>query len=135
MVKVKLIEKIKDKNGYLKREVKSEKEIKKNKDYKTFISELSKAFSIPKNKIILMVLTEDEDEFPINGQEDLNSYIGETKEFMIIIDDSMKIKSSKKIKEKNSDSDKDDDKNDNDNDNDSNKDGDEKNEEEDEDEG
>ena len=130
MIKVKLIEKTKNKNGDSKREVKIEKEIKKNKDYKTFISELSKAFSIPKDKVILMVLTKDDDEYPINDQEDLNSYLEEAKEFMIIMEEgSIKTKPDKKIKEKekkNSDSDKDDDKNDND----SNKDKDEKKEDE-----
>ena len=52
MVKVKLIEKKKDKNGDTKREVQIEKEIQINKDYKAFISELSKVFSIQKNKFM-----------------------------------------------------------------------------------
>ena len=114
MIKVKLIEKIKDKSGDSKREVKSEKEIKKSKDYKTFISVLSKAFSIPKNKFILIVLTEDEDEYPINDQEDLNSFIEEAREFMIIMEESsQETKSSNKSKKNektNSNSDIDDDK-------------------------
>ena len=46
MIKVKLIVKSKDKNGDTKREVLEEKEIRKNKDLKSFLSELSKAFSI-----------------------------------------------------------------------------------------
>ena len=50
MIKVKLVQKIIDKNGDSKREVKSKKVIKKNKNYKSFINELSKAFSIPRNK-------------------------------------------------------------------------------------
>ena len=114
MIKVKLIEKIKDKSGDSKREVKSEKEIKKSKDYKTFISVLSKAFSIPKNKFILIVLTEDEDEYPINDPEDLNSFIEEAREFMIIMEESsQETKSSNKSKKNektNSNSDIDDDK-------------------------
>ena len=130
MIKVKLIEKKKDKSGDTKREVKMEKEIKKSKDYKTFISELSKVFSIPKNKFILKVWTEDEDEYPINNQEDLNSYLEEAKEFLIIMEDGLEktksTKEEKKKEKKNSDSDKDDDKNDND----SNKDKDEKKEDE-----
>ena len=101
MIKVKLIEKKKDKSGDTKREVKMEKEIKKSKDYKTFISELSKVFSIPKNKFILKVWTEDEDEYPINNQEDLNSYLEEAKEFLIIMEDGLeKTKSTKKKKKK-----------------------------------
>ena len=130
MIKVKLIEKTKDKSGDLKRVPKSEKEIKKNENYNDFISEISKAFSIPKNKFILKVLTEDEDDYAINDQEDLDSYIEEAREFWIIMEEgSEKTKSSKKAKEeekKNNDSDKDDDKNDNDN----NKDGDEKKDDE-----
>ena len=115
MIKVKLFEKKKDKNGETKREVKSEKEIKKKKDYKAFINELSKAFSI-KNKFILMVLTEDDDEVPINNQEDLDSNFEEAKEFRIIIEEgSLKTKPTKKTKPKDSDSDDDDDKNGNDN--------------------
>ena len=31
-----------------------------------------------------MALTEDEDEYPINDQDDLDSYIDEVKEFLII---------------------------------------------------
>lgn len=82
MVKVKLIEKTKNKNGNIKREVKSEKEIKKNKSYKNFMSELSNSFSTPKNKFILIALTEEEeDENPINGQDDLDSYIEGLKNF------------------------------------------------------
>ena len=130
MIKVKLIEKTKDKSGDLKRVPKSEKEIKKNKNYNSFISEISKAFSIPKNKFVLKVLTEDDDDYAINDQEDLDSYIKEAREFLIIMEEgSEKTKSSKKAKEeemKNDDSDKDDDKNDNDN----NKDGDEKKDDE-----
>ena len=57
MIKVKLIVKSKDKNGDTKREVLEEKEIRKNKDLKSFLSELSKAFSIPKNKFILIYLS------------------------------------------------------------------------------
>lgn len=53
MIKVRLIKRKKDKNGDSKREVLKEKEIRINKDYSSFISELSKAFSIPKNKIML----------------------------------------------------------------------------------
>ena len=86
MVKVKLIQKIKDKNGDLKREVKSEKEIKKNKNFNNFITELSDIFNIPKNKVKLMSLTEDEDELAINDQDDLDSYLKEIKEFMIIME-------------------------------------------------
>ncbi len=129
---IKLIEKTKNKNGDIKREVKSEKEIKKNKSYKNFMSELSNSFSIPKNKFILIALTEEEDENPINDQDDLDSYIEEAKEFLIIMEEgSIKTKPDKKTKEnkkdkKNSDSENDDDKNDND----SNKDGDEKKEDE-----
>jgi len=101
MVKVKLIEKTKNKNGNIKREVKSEKEIKKNKSYKNFMSELSNSFSIPKNKFILIALTEEEDENPINGQDDLDSYIEEAKEFLIIMEEgSIKTKPDKKTKEK-----------------------------------
>ena len=122
MIKVKLFEKKKDKNGETKREIKSEKEIKKKKDFKTFTSELSKAFSIPK-KFVLMVLTEDGDEYPINDQEDLNSYFEEAKEFRIIMEEgSLKNKQTKKTKGKDSDSENEDDKKDND----SNKDGGEK---------
>ena len=84
MFKVKLIQKTRNENGDSKREFKSEKQIKKNKNYKNFINELSKAFTIPINKIILMALTEDEDEYPINDQDDLDSYIDEAKEFLII---------------------------------------------------
>ena len=101
MVKVKLIEKTKNKNGNIKREVKSEKEIKKNKSYKNFMSELSNSFSIPKNKLIVIALTEEEDENPINGQDDLDSYIEEAKEFLIIMEEgSIKTKPDKKTKEK-----------------------------------
>ena len=84
MFKVKLIQKTRNKNGDSKREVKSEKQIKKNDNYQSLINELSKIFNIPINKIILKVLTEDEDEYPINDQEDLDSYIDEAKEFLII---------------------------------------------------
>ena len=84
MYKVKLIQKTRNINGDSKREFKSEKQFKKNKNYKAFINELSKAFTIPINKIILMVLTEDEDEYPINDQEDLDCYLDEAKEFLII---------------------------------------------------
>ena len=96
------------------------------------MSELSNSFSIPKNKFILIALTEEEDENPINDQDDLDSYIEEAKEFLIIMEEgSIKTKPDKKTKEnkkdkKNSDSENDDDKNDND----SNKDGDEKKEDE-----
>ena len=86
MVKVKLIQKFKDKNGDLKREVKSEKEIKKNKNFNNFITELSDIFNIPKNKVKLMSLTEDDDEYAINDQDDLDSYLKEIKEFMIIME-------------------------------------------------
>jgi len=88
MIEVKLVQKIIDKNGDSKREVKSKKVIKKNKNYKSFINELSKAFSIPRNKyeIILKVVTEEEDEYPIKNQEDLDSYIKDAKEFMIILE-------------------------------------------------
>ena len=88
MIEVKLVQKIIDKNGDSKREVKSKKVIKKNKNYKSFINELSKAFSIPRNKyeIILKAVTEEEDEYPIKNQEDLNSYIKDAKEFMIILE-------------------------------------------------
>jgi len=130
MVKVKLIEKKKDKNGDTKREVQIEKEIQINKDYKAFISELSKVFSIQKNKFMLIGLTEDEDEYPFNNQEDMNSYLEEVKEFMIIMEEgSAKAKSDKKTIEKekkNNDSENEDNKKDNDND--SNKDGDDKKE-------
>jgi len=90
MIKVKLVQKIIDKNGDSKREVKSKKVIKKNKNYKSFINELSKAFSIPRNKyeIILKAVTEEDDEYPIKNQEDLNSYIKDAKEFMIILENS-----------------------------------------------
>ena len=84
MYKVKLIQKTRNINGDSKREFKSEKQFKKNKNYKDFINELSKAFIIQINKIILMVLTEDEDEYPINDQDDLDSYIDEAREFLII---------------------------------------------------
>ena len=86
MIKVILFQKIIDKSGDSKRVFKSEKEIKKNKNYKNFINELSKAFIIPKNKFILMALTHDEDEYPINNQEDLDSYLEEAKKFMIILE-------------------------------------------------
>jgi len=90
MIEVKLVQKIIDKNGDSKREVKSKKVIKKNKNYKSFINELSKAFSIPRNKyeIILKAVTEEDDEYPIKNQEDLNSYIKDAKEFMIILENS-----------------------------------------------
>ena len=113
MIKVKLIEK-KNKSGEIEREVKSEKEIKKNKNYEKFISELSKAFPISEKKFILMVFTEEEDEYPIENQEDLDDYFDNAKEFTIIMEEgSAKSKSSKKSKEKekNSDSDNDDDNN------------------------
>ena len=32
-------------------------------------------------------MTEDEDEFPVNDQEDLDEYLVETKEFMVIMDE------------------------------------------------
>ena len=132
MFKVKLIEKKKDKNGDSKREVKSEKEIKINKDYNKFISELTKVFSIPKNKIILMALTNDDDEVAINDQDDLVSNMEETKEFIIIMEEgSVKIKSDKKPNKKEkdgNDSENDDIKNDK-NDNNNNKDGNEKGDE------
>ena len=85
-----MVQKIIDKNGDSKREVKSKKVIKKNKNYKSFINELSKAFSIPRNKyeIILKAVTEEDDEYPIKNQEDLNSYIKDAKEFMIILENS-----------------------------------------------
>ena len=85
MVKVKLIVKTKGKNGDPKREVREEKDIKKNKNYESFITELSKAFSLPKNKFVLKVLTEDDDENPINNQDDLSDNYGEAKEFMVIV--------------------------------------------------
>ena len=115
MIKVKLIEKSKDKNGDSIREIISEKEFKKNNNYQSFISELSKAFSIPKNKFILIGLI-DEDENPINDQDDLDTYLEDTKEFMIIIEKgSLKVKPNKKTKaKKNINSENDDDKNDND---------------------
>ena len=53
MIKVRLIKRKKDKNGGIKGVVLEEKEIRINEDYSSFISELSKAFSIPKNKIML----------------------------------------------------------------------------------
>ena len=87
MVKVKLIQKIKDKNGDIKRVVKSEKEIKKNENFNNFMTELSDTFNIPKNKVKLMALTEEEDEYAINEQDDLDLYLKETKEFMIIMED------------------------------------------------
>ena len=124
------MEKTKNKIGDSKRVVKSEKEIKKNKDYNAFISELTKAFSVPKNKFMLIGLTEDEDENPINEQDDLDSYLEDLKEFMIIMEEgSAKTNSDKKSegkKKKNNDSENENGKKDNDND--SNKDGDEKNE-------
>ena len=86
MIKVILFQKIVDKSGDSKREFKSEKEINKNKNYNNFINELSKAFLIPKNKFILMALTHDEDEYPINNQEDLDSYLEEAKKLMIILE-------------------------------------------------
>ena len=86
MIKVILFQKIVDKSGDSKRVFKSEKEIKKNKNYNNFINELSKAFLIPKNKFILMALTHDEDEYPINNQEDLDSYLEEAKKLMIILE-------------------------------------------------
>ena len=88
MIKVKLIVKSKDKNGDTKREVLEEKEIRKNKDLKSFLSELSKAFSISKNEFILMLLTQEEDEFPIFDQDEMNSLLKEVKEFMVIVEES-----------------------------------------------
>ena len=88
MIKVRLIKRKKDKNGGIKGVVLEEKEIRINEDYSSFISELSKAFSIPKNKIMLRALTEDEDEFPVNDQYDLESYLYDTKEFMVIVEES-----------------------------------------------
>jgi len=84
MFKVKLIQKTRNKNGDSKKEVKSVKQIKKNNNYQSLTNELSKTFNIPINNIILMVLTEDEDEYPINDQDDLDSYIEEAREFLII---------------------------------------------------
>ena len=84
MFRVKLIQKTRNKNGDSKREVKSEKQIKKNDNYQSLINELSKIFAIPINKIILMFLTEDEDEIPIIDQNDLDCYIDEAEEFRII---------------------------------------------------
>ena len=92
MIKVKLIVKSKNKCGDIKREVLEEKEIRKNKDYRSFISELSKAFSIPKNIFILMLLAEDEEEYPINDQEDMVNYLEEVKEFMVIVEEKSFIK-------------------------------------------
>ena len=101
MIKVKLIERKKDKNSYTKREVLEEKEIRKNKNYTSFIRELSKAFSIPKNEFILMLLTKDEDEYPIINQEDMDDYLEEAKEFMIIMEEGyIKTKPAKIEKEK-----------------------------------
>ena len=87
MIKVILFQKNMNSEGDSKRVFKSEKEIKKNKNYSIFINELSKTFHIQKNKFILMVLTHDEDEYPINNQEDLDSYLEEAKNFMIILED------------------------------------------------
>ena len=86
MIKVKWIQKIIE-NGSSNRVTKSEKKVKINKNYKSFINEISKAFSIQNNKIILMVLTEGDDEIPINSQEDLDSYIKEAKEFLIFLEE------------------------------------------------
>ena len=90
MFRVKLIQKTRNKNGDSKREVKSEKQIKKIDNYQSLINELSKAFTIPINKIILIVLTEDEDEYPINDQNDLDSYKDKAKEFLIIYQEDSK---------------------------------------------
>ena len=100
MIKVILFQKIVDKSGDSKREFKSEKEINKNKNYNNFINELSNAFLIPKNKFILMALTFDEDEYPINNQEDLDSYLEEAKKLMIILEQN---ESENKINKKKTD--------------------------------
>ena len=100
MIKVILFQKIVDKSGDSKREFKSEKEINKNKNYNNFINELSNAFLIPKNKFILMASTFDEDEYPINNQEDLDSYLEEAKKLMIILEQN---ESENKINKKKTD--------------------------------
>ena len=106
MIKVKLIVKSKNKCGDIKREVLEEKEIRKNKDLKSFLSELSKAFSISKNEFILMLLTQNEDEIPIFDQDDMDSLLEEVKEFMVIVEESCiktklaKIEKKKKKKER-----------------------------------
>ena len=41
---------------------------------------------------MLKGLTEDEDEFPVNDQDDLDDYLLETKEFMVIMDEEYSIK-------------------------------------------
>ena len=103
MIKVKLLQKIVDKSGDSKRVFKSEQNIKKNKNYKRFINELSKSFSIQKNKFILIVLTHDEDEIPINNQEDLDSYLEDANKFVIILEQN---ESENKINKKENDNNK-----------------------------
>ena len=104
MIPVKLIQKLMNDNYESKRALKSEKQFKKNNNYKSFINKLSKAFSIPKNNFILMVLTQDEDEIPINNQEDFDSYLEEAKGFMIILEDKeSEIKADKRDDEREKD--------------------------------
>ena len=91
------------------REVKEAKDLPNPKGLKDFINEIAKSFGIKKKKTISLIgFTEDEDEYPINSQDDLNDYKSEIKEFHFYIEDedvessNIILNSNKKQEESNS---------------------------------
>ena len=69
-------------------DVKCSESLKKTNSYESFIDNIAKTFSIKnKDKIILKVLTNDEDEQKINDQQDFDDFLDEAKEFKVFLED------------------------------------------------
>ena len=88
MIQVKRMVKTTDeKTSETVRKVQELKKIKREKSYKDYINSISKSFGINYKKISLIGVTDDNDEFAINNQEDLDENIEDIKEFIIYLED------------------------------------------------
>ena len=88
MIQVKRMVKTTDKKtSETVRKVQELKKIKREKSYKDYINSISKSFGINYKKIALIGVTDDDDEFAINNQEDLDENIEDIKEFIIYLED------------------------------------------------
>ena len=90
---VKIIDK---KTSEIERKVQQIKNIKIEKSYKDYINSISKSFGINYEKICLIWVRYDNDEFAINNQEDFEENIEDIKEFKIYLEENEIIETLKK---------------------------------------
>ena len=97
MVKVRLLRKFYEGDESKREEIDS-KDFDTKKNYKELIAEIKKAFNIKTSSGFTLLASDEEDEYPIENQDDLDSYKDTLKEYLIIYEsDKIFGKTDKKI--------------------------------------